>query len=61
MFELLKDGDLFEHLKNTGFAGFPVHTIKHYAREILKALVFLEQHKIIHCDLKPENILVVQQ
>ena len=32
--------------------------IKEYAREILKALVFLESHKIIHCDLKPENILL---
>jgi serine/threonine protein kinase len=29
-----------------------------YAREILKALVFLESHKLIHCDLKPENILL---
>ena len=31
--------------------------MQHYAVQILKGLVFLEKHKIIHCDLKPENIL----
>ncbi len=60
VFELLEEGDLFEHLKSTGFAGFPVQIIKEYAREILKALVFLESKRIIHCDLKPENILLVK-
>ena len=60
VFELLNAGDMFEHLKGTGFAGFSADVIKQYAKEILKALVFLEQHKIIHCDLKPENILIVQ-
>lgn len=59
VFELLESGDMFEHLKGTGFAGFCEETIKQYAREILRALVFLERHKIIHCDLKPENILIV--
>lgn len=59
VFELLDCGDLFEHLKATGFSGFPVAIIKQYAKEILKALVFLEKLQIIHCDLKPENILLV--
>lgn len=58
VFELLPSGDLFEHLKATGFCGFELSAIREYAREILRALVFLEQHKIIHCDLKPENILL---
>lgn len=60
VFELLPKGDLFEHLKSTDFSGFQLPIIKEYAREILKALVFLEQHKVIHCDLKPENILLVE-
>jgi dual specificity tyrosine-phosphorylation-regulated kinase 2/3/4 len=51
---------MFEHLKATGFSGFQVNTIKQYAKEILKALVFLEKHEIIHCDLKPENILLIK-
>ncbi len=44
VFELLESGDMFEHLKATGFSGFQVNTIKQYAKEILKALVFLEKH-----------------
>ena len=58
MFELLHT-DLFEHLKATGFVGFSTEKIKDYAVQILRGLVFLEKHKIIHCDLKPENILCV--
>lgn len=56
VFELLHT-DLFEHLKATGFVGFSPDKIRDYAVQILKGLVFLEKHKIIHCDLKPENIL----
>jgi serine/threonine protein kinase len=57
VFELLHT-DLFEHLKATGFVGFSTDKIRDYAVQILKGLVFLEKHKIIHCDLKPENILL---
>ena len=57
VFELLHT-DLFEHLKATGFVGFSTDKIKDYAIQILKGLVFLEKHKLIHCDLKPENILI---
>lgn len=42
IFELLPKGDLFELLKSNNFAGFSVSQIRHYAKEILKALVFLE-------------------
>lgn len=56
VFELLHT-DLFEHLKATGFVGFSTDKIRDYAVQIIKGLVFLEKHKIIHCDLKPENIL----
>ncbi len=57
VFELLKT-DLFEHLKDTNFSGFSVDKIRGYAEQILKSLVYLEKHHIIHCDLKPENILI---
>jgi serine/threonine protein kinase len=57
VFELLHS-DLFEHLKENGFIGFPVSKIRDYAIQILEALIFLEGHNIIHCDLKPENILL---
>jgi hypothetical protein len=40
----LLHNDLFEHLKEQGFIGFPTAQIKSYAAQILKALVFLESH-----------------
>lgn len=58
VFELLNT-DLFEHLKENEFKGFPVEQIRSYAAQLLKALVFLEKRNVIHCDLKPENILCV--
>ena len=60
VFELLHT-DLFEHLKATGFVGFSTDKIREYAFQILRGLLFLEKHKIIHCDLKPENILCVDK
>lgn len=57
VFELLNT-DLFEHLKSNDFLGFPTGKIREYATQLLEALIFLEDHKIIHCDLKPENILL---
>lgn len=56
VFELLNT-DLFEHLKENEFMGFHENQIRSYATQLLKALVFLEKRKVIHCDLKPENIL----
>lgn len=58
VFELLFS-DLFEHLKENGFIGFPTGKIREFAIQILEALIFLEEHQIIHCDLKPENILLI--
>ena len=58
VFELLNT-DLFEHLKENEFMGFEESQIRSYAAQLLKALVFLEERKVIHCDLKPENILCV--
>ena len=58
VFELLHT-DLFEYLKDNGFIGFETGKIREYAIQMLKALMFLEKHQLIHCDLKPENILIV--
>ena len=57
VFELLYC-DLFEHLKENNFVGFPTSKIREFAMQILSALIFLEENNLIHCDLKPENILL---
>ena len=35
----------------------PITTLQKITRDILKCLLFLKKHGVIHCDLKPENIL----
>lgn len=59
VFEMLSY-NLYELLRNTQFFGVSLNLIRKFARQILKALLFLSQPdiSIIHCDLKPENILL---
>jgi len=52
--------NLYDFLKKNKFKGFSLSVIRKFAIQILYALKFLNQHKIIHCDLKPENILLKQ-
>lgn len=56
-FELLSI-DLYEFIKNNNFRGVSLGLIRRFAIQILQALKFTNQEKIIHCDLKPENILL---
>lgn len=34
---------------------------RHFARQLVSALIYLHQHDILHLDIKPANILVTQQ
>jgi len=27
--------------------------------QLLQALLYMEEHNVVHCDLKPENILLI--
>ena len=56
-FELLSM-NLYELLKNTDYQGVSLHLVRKFAQQILMALYFLSEVKIIHCDLKPENVLL---
>eukprot|EP01102_Stenamoeba_stenopodia_P008999 TRINITY_DN263_c0_g1_i2.p1 TRINITY_DN263_c0_g1~~TRINITY_DN263_c0_g1_i2.p1 ORF type:complete len:456 (+),score=75.83 TRINITY_DN263_c0_g1_i2:293-1660(+) len=57
VFELLSL-NLYELLRNTSFMGVSLNLIRKFAHQLLSALYFLSELKIIHCDLKPENILL---
>lgn len=56
-FELLSL-NLYDFIKNNDFRGVSLRLTKRFAIQILVSLLFMEEHKIIHCDLKPENILL---
>ena len=36
----------------------PEKEVRKYAKQILRAMVYLHQKKIMHLDLKPQNILI---
>lgn len=57
VFELLSMS-LLDILTQNQFRGLPLTVVQRFARQIIAALVTLEDANIIHCDLKPENILL---
>lgn len=50
--------NLYELIKLNKFKGIPVPLVRHFTKQILEGLRFLDTKEIIHCDLKPENILL---
>ena len=58
VFELLSM-TLLDILTQNQFRGLPLPMVQRFTRQILSALLTLEEANIIHCDLKPENILAV--
>lgn len=58
VFELLSMS-LLDVLTQNQFRGLPLSVVQRFTRQILTALVALEEANVIHCDLKPENVLLV--
>lgn len=58
-FEMLSF-NLYELLKSNSFEGLSLSIVRNITMQILSGLVFMHQHRIIHCDLKPENILMIK-
>lgn len=56
-FEILSM-NLYELIKKNKFQGFSLGLVRKFAHSMLKCLLLLYDHHIIHCDMKPENVLL---
>ena len=50
--------NLYEFLAAREFTSVPLVSVKHIARQLVEALLYLKRIGIVHCDIKPENILL---
>ncbi len=57
VFELLGIS-ILDLLAQNQYRGLPMNVVRQYTRQILSAMLLLQDANIIHCDLKPENILL---
>ena len=57
VFELLSMS-MLDILTENQFRGLPLTLVQTFTKQLVNALVTLEDANIIHCDLKPENILL---
>jgi len=58
LFELLHH-DLYAELKAGKFSGLKPSWVSGICNDVLRCLVLLSQHRVVHADLKPENLMMV--
>lgn len=57
VFEFI-DRDLKMYLDSFGAEGLPMPIIESFLRQLLQAVAFCHEHRILHRDLKPQNLLI---
>eukprot|EP01024_Parvocaulis_polyphysoides_P044152 TRINITY_DN405_c0_g2_i1.p1 TRINITY_DN405_c0_g2~~TRINITY_DN405_c0_g2_i1.p1 ORF type:complete len:650 (-),score=110.45 TRINITY_DN405_c0_g2_i1:424-2373(-) len=50
---------IFDFLKRNNYRGFPLQLIRSVMKQLLEAVAYMHELKLIHTDLKPENILLI--
>ncbi|ONK59371.1 uncharacterized protein A4U43_C08F5750 [Asparagus officinalis] len=50
---------LYDFLKRNKYSPFPVELVREFGRQLLEAVAYMHDLRLIHTDLKPENILLV--
>ena len=60
LMELLKGGELFQYISSKNYR-LTEAKCGYFATQILNAVEFMHNRRIIHLDLKPENIVLVQR
>jgi serine/threonine protein kinase len=49
---------LIDAIACTHYDGLPLEIVRNFTRQIVTAMVALQEAQVVHCDLKPENILL---
>ncbi|KAH0460578.1 hypothetical protein IEQ34_011241 [Dendrobium chrysotoxum] len=50
---------LYDFLRKNKYSPFPVELVREFGRQLLEAVAYMHDLRLIHTDLKPENILLV--
>ena len=58
IFDIIKGGDLLEHLMNMPGNRLPENQAQEFFSQILDSLQYIHSQNIIHRDIKPENFLI---
>lgn len=57
--EYCSGGDLSHFIRSK--RKLPVHIVRRFLRQIVRALAFLREHNVAHMDLKPQNLLLTSK
>lgn len=53
--------NLYEFIKANEFKGLTDGLVRRFSVQLLTALEYMSQQRIVHCDLKPENVLLISE
>ncbi len=53
--------NVYAFIKNQEFEGLSLDITRKIMIQVLQALLFLHNKKVIHCDIKPENIVFKEE
>lgn len=56
--DLCEGGDLLSYIVDTN-SPYPLGC-RRILKEIVEGLIYIHEHKVLHCDIKPENILLTK-
>ncbi|EFJ45885.1 hypothetical protein VOLCADRAFT_75581 [Volvox carteri f. nagariensis] len=52
---------LFDYMRKNSYKPFPLDLVQDFGRQLLQAVSYMHELRLVHTDLKPENILLTCQ
>jgi dual-specificity kinase len=50
---------LFDFMRKNEYRPFPIDLVQEFTRQLVQAVAYLHNLRLVHTDLKPENILLM--